>query len=222
MGTHLCSTRGVIQHFSKCSIDSIEVTICCIFNSGLEMPVIGVVFLCAQDAGLSTGETGTTNAKSMNNRVMQLRKICNHPYLFPQVPQGALFDPYWSLEFCCFLSLFFALLTSIGSKPCIHNDCDDVVSYVNHCTMSRARTFVAVPLRGVFCKCNISDGYRPCRLKREWYCMPNKRRTCTMTATTAMDVRARVCWTWICGACRASLSFSIASSRSCVLLGTVS
>ncbi|CAJ0843274.1 22612_t:CDS:10 [Entrophospora sp. SA101] len=61
-----------VERVIKCKLSSLQLKL---YN---QMKKLGVLFV-------NNGEKGKTGIKGLNNTIMQLRKICNHPFVFEEV-----------------------------------------------------------------------------------------------------------------------------------------
>ena len=59
-----------------------------------------------QDTSIAKKPGGASGAKALMNTIMQLRKLCNHPFMFQQVEES--YAKHIGRISCCFLTASFA------------------------------------------------------------------------------------------------------------------
>ncbi|CAJ0825025.1 4086_t:CDS:10 [Entrophospora sp. SA101] len=90
-----------IERVIKCKLSALQLKL---YN---QMKKLGVLFV-------NTGEKGKTGIKGLNNTIMQLRKICNHPFVFEEVEKDV--NPYLNNDLLYRASGKFELLDRILPK----------------------------------------------------------------------------------------------------------
>ncbi|CAJ0833861.1 5663_t:CDS:10 [Entrophospora sp. SA101] len=100
-----------VERVIKCKLSSLQLKL---YN---QMKKLGVLFV-------NNGEKGKTGIKGLNNTIMQLRKICNHPFVFEEVEGD--FKSNFSNELLYRVSGKFELLDRILPKfSCTNHRAED-------------------------------------------------------------------------------------------------
>ncbi|KAG9292072.1 hypothetical protein G9A89_017972 [Geosiphon pyriformis] len=90
-----------IERVVKCKLSALQLRL---YN---QMKKYGLLFV-------NTGEKGKTGIRGLNNTIMQLRKICNHPFVFPDVERDI--NPYNNNTYLYRVAGKFELLDRILGK----------------------------------------------------------------------------------------------------------